>query len=123
MSSTTESLALLQKIITELRAMLGDDVIPCSASERVALSTIRNIQEQRRSLHQSGVKMGLAVLAKAVCEAQIFSEDKEENWVLQYAYQKIGMKHLGEMRRQQARRDADYKQYLLAQEAEYGGRG
>lgn len=122
MASTDESLALLTELIVELRDMLGVDVIPHATRERVALDTIGLIRRQRRDLFQSGVKVALPRLTQNVCEAQTFSEDAEENWVLQYTYQKIAMKFFGEMRKQQVKRDREHALYVSAQLEQENGR-
>lgn len=118
--NTTEHLALLVNIIERVRAMRGTEQVPLGTNESVAFATIQNIQNQRRDLHQSGYKMDLRELTKNVCEAQSFSPDAEENWVLQYAYQLVAMGYFGEMRKRYAVRKRNRKLNLASQEAEYG---
>ncbi len=69
-------------------------------SATVALDTIRLIQRQRSDLHQSGVKPGLRILTKKVCEAQIFTLDERVNTVLCYAYQVVAMNYFGDKRKE-----------------------
>lgn len=121
MSSSTEEYALLDRIIENVRELRGVHQIPGTVSSKEAFRLTRLIQRQRSDLHRSGIKTGLRVLTKRICEAQQFSNDHEENWVLQYAYQVVVMFYFGEMRRRYAVRNKEHKQYLEAVVQQEGG--
>ncbi len=115
MSRVERELATIRAIVLKVRGIRGDTQIPSSVDDMTALEVIRNIQKQRRDLHQSGVKIGLRQLTKKVCEALVFSLDEKQNTVLQYAYQVVAMNYFGEKRVDNGPRLADWRASLASQ--------
>ena len=114
-----KKLVLLAEIIEQARQARGQDAVPEGVTPEMSSHVIRLIQNQRRDLNQSGHKIGLRGLTKLVCEAQVFSNDAEENWFLQYAYQIVAMYYFGLVRKEHAKQNkylTQSRDALVAQE-------
>jgi hypothetical protein len=110
-----KELKTIRTIIEKVRGIRGNTQIPSTVDERSAFEVIRNIQNQRRDLYRAGEKVGLRLLTKRVCEAQIFTLDERENQVLQYAYQVIAMNYIGMKRVENGPGLKDWRASLVSQ--------
>lgn len=88
-------LSIIDDIILGTRRKRGVDVIPLSVTAEEVLRVARLVDVQYRVLKKAKVILGYEEITKRVCEAQTFSNDFEENWVLQYAYQLLAMPYFG----------------------------
>ena len=109
MAHTTLESVHLDEIIKTAREMRGIDFVPLSVTKHQLGILIQTTNTQYWDLKRSGVGMGYSELLKNVCEARTFSDDREENWVLQYAYQIVGMMYFGRRKkdRAQSRREEE----------------
>lgn len=122
MTHHTAGSLLLDDIIEEARNMRGEDFIPFSTRGEAASRVIQSVDTQYRDIKKSGAKIGYGELLRRICEAKTFSDDPEENWVLQYAYQIVAMMYFGRRSKKKAQMKRDYEQYLVAQEEQESGR-
>lgn len=122
MTQSDQMASLLDDIIQKTRKRRGVDVIPYSVTSEEILRVVRLVDAQYRLLKKENVTLPYEEVTKRVCEAQTFSEDPEENWFLQYAYQVLAMLYFGHRSKKKAAERLNRKLDLASQEKQQRGR-
>ena len=119
---STDFLLLLDDFIEEARKSNYYSVLSYTLKREALSDLVELIKRQYQTLRKSGITIAYPVLTKSVCEAQTFSDDSEENWILQYVYQHACMKCFGYFSKKRAHARQDHEGYLKAQEEQESGR-